>query len=531
MTDRYDDTLILGYLEGDLRDDERAQFEQQLDADANLRALVEQLRDDRAAMRRLPKAEPPPGLVDAAMTLEERSMLLGDPDLASPEASDPGRRTDRRFRLRRTASYLAVAAIVAICACVMLVSLSDPWIESSTGWLSEQGFAMVGLGDEEPAPAAGSHRAEESRAKEADRNAASEAILADKLDERMATKRERLTGAVSAPATVDEALDVLGSETAPTALHMPAQTPLARADDPVDAGSAEPLRQAKPSLAGRAGSKPEFTETPGGIGRLDEEEGNSGAHLGAVAVRDADQLGGGGESRTDAGPDKVVIAVDTDDADTTRREVFDWLIDNAAAPAEPAVDAIASTKGTGPSTAQESKAEPITAVVEEQQLSSLLARLNARPGQRVRVTRDAAATKGFDLTTTMDDAQPSPESPASAARRELSQAEATISMETEATPPVEAQASTPPSSQALFHWPSDDGTPPSVPRRFAYGLVLEQQLPLVEVTPLQRPQPQRQTRIELHINELPGDRAADLPERPNPSPPAVPAATPAAESD
>lgn len=76
---RYDPDLLLGYIEDELGEAERAQFEQQMAEDDQLAALVNGLAGDRALMRSLPIVDAPAGLVDDAMHRLERSMLLDGP--------------------------------------------------------------------------------------------------------------------------------------------------------------------------------------------------------------------------------------------------------------------------------------------------------------------------------------------------------------------------------------------------------------------------------------------------------------------
>ena len=81
MTDRYDQDLLLDYLEGDLDPGHRAQVQQMLAADPQLAALMDGLRSDRELLRSLPREPVPDDLnVDLVQGLERR-MLLDAPQV------------------------------------------------------------------------------------------------------------------------------------------------------------------------------------------------------------------------------------------------------------------------------------------------------------------------------------------------------------------------------------------------------------------------------------------------------------------
>lgn len=376
MADRYDDTLILGYLEGDLSDADRARLEQQMAEDAALATLVERMRDDRAAMRRLPTEEPPMGLADAAMSLEERSMLLGDPDPAAPRAADPAGEEIRRFRLHRTASYLAIAALVVVCGGIVLISLTtDPWPEAGTRWLNEKGLALGGDQPSETSPVLGLDGSMPAVSK-SKTIPPSEELLADMIKERQDGQTQPMDRVATSPAP-------------------------AAADVDAAPATAEPGRRATASgLVAQPQPRDEATESMGLARAM------------APATLEAEQNGFGGEMGLAQAPpptvppranelqalaarpqrhvqrvNTVVVDVDTKDAQRTRAEVADWVTSNYAI-IEPAVSEnalLAKDGGVGDGLPTD---ETLTVLVDERQVPQLLNRLNEWPGQRANLVSD-----------------------------------------------------------------------------------------------------------------------------------------------
>lgn len=376
MADRYDDTLILGYLEGDLSDADRARLEKQMAEDAALATLVERMRDDRAAMRRLPTEEPPMGLADAAMSMEERSMLLGDPDPAAPRATDPAGEEIRRFRLHRTASYLAIAALVVICGGVVLVSLTtDPWPESGTRWLNEKGLALGGDQPSETAPVLGVGESMPAVSK-SKTTPASEELLAGTIKERRDGQTQPLGRVATSPA--------------PAAADMDAAP-----------ATAEPGRRAVASgLMAPPQPRDEAIESMGRAramapATLEAEQDRSGNEMGLAQMPPPTVPPRANELRALAPQPQrhvqrvntVVVDVDTKDAQRTRAEVADWVTSNYAI-IEPAVSENALlTEERGIDDAARPH-ETLTVLVDERQVPQLLNRLNERPGQRANLVSD-----------------------------------------------------------------------------------------------------------------------------------------------
>ena len=117
MADRYDQDMMLGYLEGDLSPARRALFERQLRDDPRLAALVEQMQQDRQLLRELEPQPAPDDLMDAANERIARQMLLEPPP--------SGRVGPGPFRLGRVMRWSALAALVVLSAGVVWLTIRD----------------------------------------------------------------------------------------------------------------------------------------------------------------------------------------------------------------------------------------------------------------------------------------------------------------------------------------------------------------------------------------------------------------------
>jgi hypothetical protein len=123
MNQRYDQDNILGYVEGDLSDDQRAAFEAMLEDDHELRQLVSQMKLDRQALRSLGKQSAPVGLLDQVIQSHERAALLGDPAAPEPLAlSVPV----NRWKFRRVLAYGSVAAVLLLSFGLVVQTLIPP---------------------------------------------------------------------------------------------------------------------------------------------------------------------------------------------------------------------------------------------------------------------------------------------------------------------------------------------------------------------------------------------------------------------
>ena len=121
MVEPYDEELLLGYIEGELTDEQAADVEAMMQQDARLAQLIKEIRADRDAVRDLPQPITPDWLMEEVDRLLERSMLLD----ATP-ADQIAVRGQQRHVLRRIGMIGAIAAMVAVVASVLVNSLYAP---------------------------------------------------------------------------------------------------------------------------------------------------------------------------------------------------------------------------------------------------------------------------------------------------------------------------------------------------------------------------------------------------------------------
>lgn len=122
MADRYDEQMILGYIEGDLKPELQIQFERLLTQDARLRNLVGQLLLDRQNLRQVPTEQSPPQIMERVEQQLERRMLL---DTGSAESIDCIHPIKTSAYLGRWLAYSGVAALLAISVTVFYATLND----------------------------------------------------------------------------------------------------------------------------------------------------------------------------------------------------------------------------------------------------------------------------------------------------------------------------------------------------------------------------------------------------------------------
>jgi len=120
MVDRYDDDILLGYIEGDLSPDQQEQFEKLLAQDEQLRGLVARLQEDRLMLRDLPREVVPAGLMDPVNDQLERHMLL---DTAVSQANGNG--VASRWPVGRLFAYSGLAAMMLVSAALIVHTLTD----------------------------------------------------------------------------------------------------------------------------------------------------------------------------------------------------------------------------------------------------------------------------------------------------------------------------------------------------------------------------------------------------------------------
>lgn len=128
MLDRYDQDLLLDYLEGELDEDRRAPLDAMLAGDPQLAALLNEMARDREALRSLPQAEAPADLVhDVTQTLERRMLLDDTVDDTAPipisraMAGEP----TRSISWGRVVGLTGLAASVALAAGILVITFDD----------------------------------------------------------------------------------------------------------------------------------------------------------------------------------------------------------------------------------------------------------------------------------------------------------------------------------------------------------------------------------------------------------------------
>ncbi len=134
MTERYDQETILGYVEGELTDDQRARFEAILADDHELRQLVSQMKLDRQALRGLGTQSAPVGLIDQVIQVHERAALLGDPTAPEPL---PLSMPVSRWKLGRVLAYSGIAAVLLLSFGLVLQTLIPPGLLSYNPQLAQ----------------------------------------------------------------------------------------------------------------------------------------------------------------------------------------------------------------------------------------------------------------------------------------------------------------------------------------------------------------------------------------------------------
>ncbi len=117
MTRRIDETDLLGWIEGDLTPERRRVVSEALERDVALRARVEAMVSDRAALRSWAGAAPAPrGVVAGAIEEAERLSLLGEA---------PGSYKIAWYRRVRTYS-IAAAVLFALGGAVIVMQMNPP---------------------------------------------------------------------------------------------------------------------------------------------------------------------------------------------------------------------------------------------------------------------------------------------------------------------------------------------------------------------------------------------------------------------
>lgn len=131
---REDPSLILAYVEGQMPEDEAHAFEQRLESDASLAALVRDMREDRAGLRALGEEVPEVSPADAVLAQVERRLLLGEateagtPSLLPPSGAAAGGHPVL-YRILRYGTVGGLAAALGLTAFLVVNNLTGTPLE------------------------------------------------------------------------------------------------------------------------------------------------------------------------------------------------------------------------------------------------------------------------------------------------------------------------------------------------------------------------------------------------------------------
>ena len=367
MTDRYDQDLLLDYLEGDLDPAARAQVDQMLASDPALSSLMQSLAEDRTQLRAMPAEQAPGNLNFDLVQGLERRMLLDAPQVEPAAGPIPIARGHdmappvNGWRWGRIVGLTGMAAAIAMAAGLVI------WFDQINP-LSQTAFKM-------------SAPAQESAGVQAPTDQAAESLAAGETGNELSNLQLDTTPA--APGTTGNIADHPGPE--------------ARLAD--NAG-------ADRSRARNGGGAPEALDmeerqaTPSAI---DASVADVVAGAGAGAPTAAATRGGraGGDAQPFAleptisisalAPDQS-LRIETDDPDTSKAQVLDWCLRNGVPIVEPQADAaLAQADAPDEAPAQ----APIAILIEQPQLDALLHEMNRDTAAR-RTNRQRAVVGEAD---------------------------------------------------------------------------------------------------------------------------------------
>ncbi|MFN3166899.1 MAG: hypothetical protein ACE37H_07530 [Phycisphaeraceae bacterium] len=239
MLDRYDQDLLLDYLEGELDADRRAQLDALLAEDPQLAALLGALAADRAALRALPREQAPGDLTHDVTQALERRMLLDDAVVETgPIPIARGRdlpgEAGGGLRWGRIAGLSALAASVALAAGIVVTTLGpDPLTRTAERLADEQDKPTDTLGSAGEAAAGPDALAGERRAGSTpgdNDSAKPERLALDRQPETTdgdtrADGDTPLDAALARRSAIDAGAGVPGTGSNPAAASRPANTP------------------------------------------------------------------------------------------------------------------------------------------------------------------------------------------------------------------------------------------------------------------------------------------------------------------
>ena len=134
MTEKYDEQLILGYVEGELTPAQETRFRKLMGSDPRLHQLVDGLVSDRQALRQATDEPLPDDLVDRVVAVMERDMLL-EPTSTQRIAV----KSVRRHYFRRIVAYSGLAAMLLISGLLVVYTLTDSQFTHQTAMTTSKG--------------------------------------------------------------------------------------------------------------------------------------------------------------------------------------------------------------------------------------------------------------------------------------------------------------------------------------------------------------------------------------------------------
>jgi TusA-related sulfurtransferase len=347
MTDRYDHDLLLGYLEGDLDADRRAQVEQVLAEDPQLAALMKGLERDRAMLRALPTEQAPDDLSHDLVQGLERRMLLDAPQV---DAGGPIP-IQRGAGLAPTATGFPWSRAIGVGSLAAAVALATGLVfyVNNSGSLPRTALDL----SQSPAPTEPGGTADEANAP-AGLHSGSAAADGD------STHRGQPGGAEATRGTNG----ITNTDPPPRVADSNAD-PRSRVERARDAllGSANPLppNPGSPAALARDTAPPADPALAG-------EEWPLGQTLLAFAALSPNQA----------------LRVESDNPDETRRQILDWCIDNS-------IPVVEQQFAQGTAYGDSNTDEPYALLIDEDQLDALVTRMNQAelaPARRQRAAID-----------------------------------------------------------------------------------------------------------------------------------------------
>lgn len=395
MTERYDQDMILGYVEGDLDDVQRVAFEATLAQDHELRNLVSQMKLDRESLRRLGGVPAPVGLIDQVMQVKERAELLGDPEAPEPL---PLKMPVNRYNLRRVLAYSGIAAVLLLSAALVVPTLMPSGLLNRPAQFAanhaatpdaDAGFARADEDEVYDGAALGTSartKVDERQAVRKTTVAAAGVTSEEKIDQPKealadvgalpnvkSTTEQPAASSVLALAEHGDALDVVTpeadlagetdiTEQDPLADRALVESALAKVDSINDVAETDAVEPTTAVLAAAVEAQPELAKTP--AAKFDPFMGYDNDHTPALTPQ-------------------TQLLVNASSPTLARRDIREWANNNSVRfVEEPAAESIRHRAMAAGGAGDPATASQLYVEIDEKQLPDLLVYLNRAPSQR-----------------------------------------------------------------------------------------------------------------------------------------------------